>query len=89
MALRPKPVRRSCPTFLRWPRRASPRSNTLTDKINAALVKAAGAAKVRDRLVAAGFDMEPLTPPAQLAASVRADFDRNAATVKQFSIKLQ
>jgi hypothetical protein len=33
--------------------------------------------------------MEPLTPPAQLAASVRAEFDRNAATVKQFSIKLQ
>jgi tripartite-type tricarboxylate transporter receptor subunit TctC len=61
----------------------------LIDKINAALVKAAGAPKVRDRLVGAGFDMEPLTPPAQLAASVRADFDRNAATVKQFNIRLQ
>ena len=61
----------------------------LTEKINAALVKAAGAAKVRDRLVAAGFDMEPLTPPAQLAASVRTEFERNAATVKQFNIKLQ
>jgi tripartite-type tricarboxylate transporter receptor subunit TctC len=61
----------------------------LTDKINAALIKAAGTAQVRDRLVAAGFDMEPLTPPAQLAASVRTDFDRNAATVKQFNIKLQ
>lgn len=62
---------------------------TTVDKINAALVKAAGAAKVRDRLVAAGFDMEPLTPPAQLAASVRAEFDRNAAIVKQFNITLQ
>lgn len=60
----------------------------LTDKINAALVKAAGTAKVRDRLVAAGFDMEPLTPPAQLAASVRAEHERNAGIVKQFNIKL-
>lgn len=60
-----------------------------TDRINAALVKASGAARVRDRLVAAGFDMEPLTPPAQLAASVRAEFERNAATVKQFNITLQ
>ncbi len=59
------------------------------EKINAALVKAAGAAKVKDRLVAAGFDMEPLTPPAQLAASVKAEFDRNAAIVKQFNITLQ
>ena len=64
-------------------------SAAMTDKINAALVKSAGTAKVRDRLVAAGFDMEPLTPPAQLAASVKAEFDRNAATVKQFNIQLQ
>ena len=59
------------------------------DKIHAAVVKAAGAAKVRDRLTAAGFDMEPLTPPAQLAASVRTEFERNAAIVKQFNITLQ
>jgi tripartite-type tricarboxylate transporter receptor subunit TctC len=59
------------------------------DKINAAVVKAAGAAKVRDRLVAAGFEMEPLTPPAQLSASVKTEFDRNAAIVKQFNITLQ
>ena len=59
------------------------------EKINAAVVKASGASKVRDRLVAAGFDMEPLTPPAQLAASVKAEFDRNAAIVKQFNITLQ
>jgi hypothetical protein len=45
--------------------------------------------QLRDRLVAAGFDMEPLTPPAQLAASVRTEFERNAATVKQFNIQLQ
>lgn len=59
------------------------------DKINAVVVKAASAAKVRERLVAAGFDIEPLTLPAQLAASVKADFERNAAIVKQFNITLQ
>lgn len=59
------------------------------DKINAAVVKAASATKVRERLVAAGFDIETLTPPAQLAASVKADFERNAAIVKQFNITLQ
>ena len=61
----------------------------LVEKINAAIVKAASVPKVRDRLVAAGFDMEPLTPPAQLAAALKAEFDRNAAIVKQFNIKLQ
>ncbi len=61
----------------------------VVEKINAAVVKAASAPKVRDRLVAAGFDMEPLSPPAQLAASVKTEFDRNAAIVKQFNIKLQ
>jgi tripartite-type tricarboxylate transporter receptor subunit TctC len=59
------------------------------DKINAALVKAASVAKVKDRLVAAGFDMEPQTPSAQLAASVKTEFERNAAIVKQFNIQLQ
>jgi tripartite-type tricarboxylate transporter receptor subunit TctC len=61
----------------------------MVDRINAALVKAASAAKVKDRLVAAGFDMEPLTPPSQLAASVKEEFERNAAIVKQFNITLQ
>lgn len=59
------------------------------EKINAAVVKAASTAKVRDRLVAAGFDIEPLTPPAQLAASVKSEFERNGAIVKQFNITLQ
>ena len=59
------------------------------DKINAALVKAASVEKVKGRLVAAGFDMEPMTPPAQLAASLKTEFDRNAAIVKQFNIQLQ
>jgi hypothetical protein len=33
--------------------------------------------------------MEPLTPPSQLAASVKEEFERNAAIVKQFNITLQ
>lgn len=61
----------------------------LLGRINGALVQAAGAAKVRERLVTSGFDMEPLTPPAELAASVRADFERNAASVREFKITLQ
>ncbi len=59
------------------------------DKINAAVVRAAAAPKVRDRLLAAGFDLVPETPPAQLAQSVRAEFERNAAIVRSFAIKLQ
>ena len=61
----------------------------MIDSPTAAVIKAASVAKVKDRLVAAGFDMEPQTPPAQLAASVKTEFDRNAAIVKQFNITLQ
>lgn len=60
-----------------------------TDRINAALVKAAASPRVRDRLVAAGFDMVPETPPAQLAGAMRTEFERNATIVKTFNIKLQ
>ncbi|MFM2348507.1 MAG: hypothetical protein RL654_3260, partial [Pseudomonadota bacterium] len=60
----------------------------LVEKISAATLKAASSPKVRDRLVAAGF--EPNTPlsPAELARSVRADYERNAAIVKAFNIQL-
>ena len=60
----------------------------LVEKISAAMLKAASAPKLRDRLVAAGF--EPNTPlsPADLARSVRADHERNAAIVKAFNIQL-
>lgn len=61
----------------------------IADKINTAVVKAASSPKVRERLVTSGFDMEPMTPPSQLAVSVKADFDRNAAIVRQFNITLQ
>lgn len=63
-------------------------SAELVDKINAEIAKAAAAPKVRDRLVAAGFEPGGQVSAAEMAASVRADFDRNAAIVKQFNIKL-
>ncbi|MFD0666944.1 Bug family tripartite tricarboxylate transporter substrate binding protein [Ramlibacter sp. MAHUQ-53] len=59
------------------------------DRINAAILKAAASPKVRDRLVGAGFEMLPDTPPAQLAAATKAEFERNAGIVKAFGIKLQ
>ena len=61
----------------------------IVEKINAAVVKAASAPKIRDRLVAAGFDIEPPASAAQLAASVKAEHERNGAIVKQFNITLQ
>ena len=58
------------------------------DKIHAAVSKAAASAKVRDRLVSAGFEVDGDMTPAQLAQSVRSEFDRNAGIVKAFDIKL-
>ncbi len=60
----------------------------VTAKINAAVVKAADAQAIKGRLQAAGF--EPNTPatPADLALGLSADFERNAAIVKRFDIKL-
>ena len=60
----------------------------MVDKINAAILKAAASPKVNDRLVAAGF--EPNTPltSAQLTASVKSEWERNAAIVKMFNIQL-
>lgn len=58
------------------------------DKIHAAVTKAAASAKVRDRLVAAGFEVDGEMTPAQLAQSVRSEFERNAAIVKTFDIRL-
>jgi tripartite-type tricarboxylate transporter receptor subunit TctC len=60
----------------------------IVDKINAAIVKAASAPKVRDRFVASGFEPTAPMSSAQLAQSVKDEYDRNAAIVKQFDIKL-
>ena len=60
----------------------------MVDKINAATLKAASAPKVRDRLIAAGFEPNTSLSSAQLAQSVKADFERNAAIIKAFNIQL-
>jgi tripartite-type tricarboxylate transporter receptor subunit TctC len=60
----------------------------ITDKIHAAVLKAAAAPRVRERLVGAGFEVGMDSSPSQLAQSVKAEFERNAAIVKTFDIKL-
>ena len=61
----------------------------LVDRINAEVVKAAEAPKLRDRLQAAGFEPNVPLSSRQLAEAVKADYEHNAALVKQFNIKLQ
>lgn len=63
-------------------------ANEVVDRINAAIQKAAAVDRVRDRLVGNGFELSPGGTPAQLAQSVRADFERNAGIVKAFNIRL-
>ena len=62
--------------------------SAIVDKINAATLKAAAAPKMRDRLVAAGFEPNTSLTSAQLSQSVKTEFDRNAAIVKTFNIQL-
>ena len=62
--------------------------SAIVDKINAATLKAAAAPKMHDRLVAAGFEPNTSLTSAQLAASVKTDYDRNAVIVKTFNIQL-
>ena len=59
----------------------------LIGRIHAEMAKAAATSKVRERLVQLGFDPSPPITPAQLAQSVRTDYERNAAIVKAFAIK--
>jgi tripartite-type tricarboxylate transporter receptor subunit TctC len=63
-------------------------SPELIGKINIATVKAAMSPKVRDRLVAAGFEPTVSESPDRLAQMVKADYERNAAIVKAFNIQL-
>ena len=60
----------------------------LVGKINIATVKAAMSPKVRDRLIAAGFEPTVSESPDKLAQMVKADYERNAAIVKAFNIQL-
>ena len=59
----------------------------VVDKINAAILKAAAAPQVRDRLLAVGFEPNTNLTSAQLAQSVKDEFERNAGIVKQFKIQ--
>lgn len=60
----------------------------IVEKINATVDKAAASPKVRERLLGAGFDLGGDETAEQMAKSLRADFERNAAIVKSFDIRL-
>ena len=60
----------------------------IVGKINIATVKAAMSPKVRDRLIAAGFEPTVSDSPDKLAQMVKADYERNAQIVKAFNIQL-
>ena len=60
----------------------------MVEKINAEVNKAAASPKVKERLAGAGFEPGGQVSATELAAATRAEFERNAAIVKQFNIKL-
>jgi tripartite-type tricarboxylate transporter receptor subunit TctC len=60
----------------------------LVSKINIATLKAAMSPKVRDRLIAAGFEPMVSDSPDKLAQMVKVDYERNAQIVKAFNITL-
>lgn len=60
----------------------------LAEKIHATLQKVAANAAVRERLVGAGFEPMPDRSLAQAQSELREEYERNAAIVKTFDIKL-
>lgn len=63
-------------------------SNEMVDKIHKAVSKVANNPKFRGRMFAAGFEAADDLSVEQLSQSVKAEYDRNAAIVKQFNIQL-
>ncbi|WP_252374455.1 tripartite tricarboxylate transporter substrate binding protein [Hydrogenophaga sp. 2FB] len=63
-------------------------SPALLDRISSAVLKAGAAPKVHARLLELGFEPAEALSPAQLEESLRLDFERNAAIVKAFDIRL-
>lgn len=63
-------------------------SAEISDKINAAVLKAAEAPKLKNRLTAAGFEANQALSVKQLSEAVQIEFDRNSQIVKSFNIKL-
>ena len=59
----------------------------LAARLNAEIIKAVAAPKIRERLVDAGFDLSPGSTVADLQQSVRKDYERNAGIVKAFNIR--
>lgn len=60
----------------------------LIAKINAATVKAALSPKVRERLIASGFEPSVSESPEKLGQSVKAEYERNMQIVKIHNIRL-
>ncbi len=60
----------------------------ITAKVNAAILKAADAPAIKGRLNAVGFEPNTSATSAELSQGLRADYERNAAIVKRFDIKL-
>lgn len=56
-------------------------------RIREALIKAGNASKVRERLLAAGFEPQVSSGP-ELVQSTRTEFERNAQIVRQYEIRL-
>lgn len=67
---------------------ASGVSADTTARINSAVLKAAAAPEIATRMAAVGFEPNLNTSAADLARSVRADFEKNGALVRRFGIKL-
>jgi len=63
-------------------------SPELSEKIYRALKAVAANPKFKERLSAVGLETAEEANLAQMAQSVKADFDRNAAIVKQFNIQI-
>ena len=62
-------------------------SDAQADHMNRAIQKAAEAPSVRDKLVQLGFEILPPQGTVALTQSLRAEFDRNALTVKKFNVQ--
>jgi tripartite-type tricarboxylate transporter receptor subunit TctC len=60
----------------------------VTAKINAAILKVAATPAIKDRLNSVGFEPNISLTSAELTQGMQIDFQRNAAIVKQFDIKL-
>lgn len=67
---------------------SSAMSSELQEKIHKALQQVAVNPKFRARMLAAGFEAADDLSTQQMTQSIKAEFDRNAAVVKQFNIQI-